>query len=103
MISLCKKARRVAVDHGKPMAVYISSSKRCCWLSGEAISLEIPEQMLVEGEGVCRLNRDIHVIRFYQDGSSSGGDLTLSISGRAVYAFRVDRLMGLVTQIEEEA
>ena len=103
MISLFKKARRVAIDHGKPMAVYISSSKRCCWISGEGTPLEIPEQMLVEGEGVCRLNSDIHVMRFFPDGSSSGGDLTLSISGQPVYAFRVDLLMGLVTRIEEEA
>jgi general secretion pathway protein H len=103
MISLFKKARRVAVDNGKPMAVYISSSKRRCWINGEDTSLEIPEQMLVEGEGVSRLSSDIHVIRFYPDGSSSGGDLTLSISGRPVYAFRVDMLMGLVTRIEEDA
>ena len=103
MISLCKTARRVAVDHGRPMTVYISSSKRSCWLSGKTASLEIPEQMLVEGEGVSRLNSDIHMIRFYPDGSSSGGELTLSISGRPVYTFRVDMLMGLVTRIEEDA
>ena len=103
MISLCKKARRVAVDHGEPTALYISSGKRSCWISGKATSLEFPEQMLVEGEGVCQLGSDIHAIHFYPDGSSSGGELTLSISGQPVYAFRVDMLTGLLTRIGEEA
>ena len=103
MVSLCKNARRLAVDNGVPMALYISSGKRHCWISGKTPSLEFPEQMLVEGEGVCQLNSDIHAVHFYPDGSSSGGELTLSISGQAVYAFRVDMLTGLLTRIEEEA
>ena len=103
MVSLCKKARRVAVDHGVPTALYISSGKRNCWISGKATSLKIPEQMLIEGKGVCQLGSDIHAIRFYPDGSSSGGELTLSISGQPVYVFRIDMLTGLLTRIEEEA
>jgi len=103
MISLCKKARRKAVDNGMISGLYISSAERRCWVSGEKRSLEYPGQMLVEGEGVQQLNEDLYVVRFYPDGSSSGGDLTLSIGGKTICAFRVDMLTGLVTRTEEHA
>jgi general secretion pathway protein H len=103
MVSLCKKARRMAIDNGVPTALHISSTQRRCWVSGATKSLEVPEQMLIEGEGVNQLNEDVYAVRFYPDGSSGGGELTLSISGRTIYAFRVDALTGLLTRIEKDA
>jgi hypothetical protein len=52
---------------------------------------------------VNQLNEDVYAVRFYPDGSSGGGELTLSISGRTIYAFRVDALTGLLTRIEKDA
>jgi general secretion pathway protein H len=103
IVSLCKQARCMAIDDGVPTVLHISSAQRCCWVSGSTKSLEVPEQMLIEGEGVSQLNEDVYAIRFYPDGSSGGGRLTLSISGRTIYAFRVDALTGLLARIEEDA
>jgi len=103
MVSLCRKARRMAVDDGVLTALNISSTQRRCWVSGGTKSLEVPEQMLIEGVGVTQLNEDVYGIRFYPDGSTGGGELTISISGRTIYAFRVDALTGLLTRIDENA
>ena len=103
IVSLCKKARQMAIDNGVPTSLNVSSTQRRCWVSGATRSLEVPEQMLIEGEGVIQLNEDIYAIRFYPDGSSGGGELTLSISGHIIYAFRVDALTGILTRIEEDA
>ncbi len=103
MVSLCKKARRMAVDAGVPTALNISSTQRRCWLDNSTKSLEIPSQMLIEGEGISQLNEEVYTIRFYPDGSSDGGELTLSVSGQTVYAFRVDMLTGILSRIEEDA
>jgi general secretion pathway protein H len=100
MAGLCKKARRMAVWVGIPQSFRISSMERRCWIEGAEGSLEVPEQMLIEGEGVARLDDDTYYIQFYPDGSSSGGELTLSVAGRAVYEFRVDMLTGLVVPEE---
>lgn len=101
MVSLCRKARRMAVDKGTPISFNISSTQRRCWVNESAESIDIPAQMLVEGEGISQLQENIYTIRFYPDGSSDGGRLTLSISGQTVYAFRVDILTGILTRIED--
>ena len=103
LLSLCKKARRMAVDDGVPTAFNISSGQRRCWVGDSKKSLEIPEEMLIEGEGITQLNEDVYTIGFYPDGSSGGGTLTLSVSGQTVYAFRIDILTGMLTRIEEDA
>jgi len=103
LLSLCKKARRMAVDDGVPTAFNISSGQRRCWVGDSKKSIEIPEEMLIEGEGITQLNEDVYTIGFYPDGSSGGGTLTLSVSGQTVYAFRIDILTGMLTRIEEDA
>jgi general secretion pathway protein H len=103
MISLCKTARRMAVDDGVPTAFNISSGQRRCWVGDGTKSIEIPEEMLIEGEGITQLNEDVYSIGFYPDGSSGGGALTLSVSGQTVYAFRIDMLTGMLNRIEEDA
>lgn len=102
MVSLCKKARRMAVDDGIPTALNISSTQRRCWVNDSKKHLEIPEQMLIEGEGVEQSNEDVYAIHFYPDGSSDGGMLTLSVSGQKIYAFRVDMLTGLLVRSDKD-
>jgi len=102
-LALCKKARRMAMDNGVPTNVYISSSQRRCWINDRAKAIQFPEQVLIEGQGVTRLNEDLYAICFYPDGSSSGGELTVSLSDQPVYAFSVDRLTGLVAEIGENS
>ncbi len=102
MILLCKKARRMALDEGVPVAFNISSNQRCCWIKDREKSIEFPEEMRIEGEGISQLNEDLHTIRFYPDGSSDGGELTLSMPTLPDYTFRVDRLTGLLSRVEEK-
>ena len=102
MISLCREARRMAVAHGVPTALHISSSQRRCWVNNGHKPLKIPARMLIEGEGITRLDKSEYVICFYPDGSSDGGDLTFHISGQPVYRFRVDILTGTIRRIKED-
>jgi general secretion pathway protein H len=103
MVSLCKEARFRAIDKGVPAAILISSGERRCWIGGTEKSLEIPEEMLIEGEGVALFQEGVYAVHFYPDGSSSGGELTLSVFGRLVYAFKIDRLTGLISRVEGHA
>ncbi|RLB11186.1 MAG: hypothetical protein DRG63_13190, partial [Deltaproteobacteria bacterium] len=79
----------------------ISSDERKCWVDNQE-PIDIPLQMRVEGEGVQELEQGIFGIRFFPDGSSSGGSLFLSRGGDLLYAFRVDLLTGLIMPIENE-
>ena len=101
MVSLCKKARRMAAGQGIISTFYISSDQRRCWIDKEK-SVNIPQEMRIEGEGVLRLDRGIFGIRFFPDGSSSGGSLFLSTAGNMLYAFHVDLLTGFIKPLEEK-
>ena len=102
MISLCKKARRLAVNQAEPRAVHISADRRRCWIEGRETFLGIPEDMLIEGEGIRRLSEDEYAILFYPDGSTSGGELTLSVSGAVMGRFRIDVLTGMIAPVGDE-
>jgi len=96
MVSLVKKARRMSMSFSRPVAFAISSSDRFCWIEGSEARLDIPEEILVQGAGIARMDPDVYGVYFYPDGSSSGGELTLSAGGQPFFAFRVDGLTGLV-------
>ena len=102
-LALCKKARRMAMDNGVLTTVYISSSQRCCWVDDRAKAIQFPEQMRIEGQGVTQLDEDLYAVCFHPDGSSPGGELTFSLTDQPIYAFRVDRLTGLVSEIDADS
>ncbi|MBI5591151.1 MAG: prepilin-type N-terminal cleavage/methylation domain-containing protein [Deltaproteobacteria bacterium] len=97
MIGLVKKARRASLAFSRPVAFYISSADRLCWVEGSGASLKIPEKVLVQAAGIAHVEADVYGVFFYPDGSSSGGELTLSANGQPFFVFRVDVLTGLVT------
>jgi general secretion pathway protein H len=97
MVSLVKKARRASVAISRPVAFYISSMGRLCWVEGSDASLKIPEKVLVQASGIAHVDSDIYGLYFYPDGSSSGGELSLSTGGELFFVFRVDMLTGLVS------
>ena len=97
MISLVKKARRMSMASSRPVAFHISSADRLCWVEGGGASLEIPEKVLIQAQGIAQIDADVYGVYFYPDGSSSGGEITLSASGQPFFVFRVDILTGLVT------
>ena len=100
LILLCKEARRTALEKGEPTSVDISSSNRRCSVGKGKRSVEIPAEMAIEGTGIGRSDQDVFAIYFYPDGSSSGGELTLSIPGQEGYLLRIDMLTGLLSRGE---
>jgi general secretion pathway protein H len=97
LVSLTKRARRMAVERGAPSSLLISSGQRRCWVRGETSSVEVPETMLIEGEDVEQVEEGVYGITFYPDGSSSGGKLSFSVGGQVVYAFRADPVTGIIS------
>jgi general secretion pathway protein H len=97
MAGLVKKARGTSLAFSRPVAFYISSLDRICWVEGGAASLKIPEIVLIQEQGIAHVDADVYGIYFYPDGSSSGGELTLSANGEIFSVLRVDMLTGLVT------
>jgi general secretion pathway protein H len=97
MVGLVKKARRASLASSRPIAFYISSADRMCWVEGSQAGLDIPEKILVQAAGIAHVEADVYGVYFYPDGSSSGGELTLVTNGQPFYVFRVDVLTGLVT------
>ena len=97
MISLCKTARRLAIDRGVPVAFYISSDERRCWVDNGRGGIKVPEGMLIEGEGVSAFDEGVYGIEFYPDGSAGGGELTLSIAGNILCTIKVDLITGTIT------
>jgi len=101
LASLCRKARTRAVSHGLVSTLYISSEQRKCWVDNRS-PLNVPEEIKIEGERIAEIKQGIYGIRFYPDGSSSGGDLYVSRNDHVIYAFRIDVLTGSVTALEKE-
>ncbi|RLB43925.1 MAG: hypothetical protein DRH12_01490 [Deltaproteobacteria bacterium] len=99
MVSLCRKARRLAVSQGIISTFYISSGDRKCWVDAQE-PIDIPPELKVEGKGVQELEQGIFGIRFFPDGSSSGGRLFLSRGDDVLYEFHVDLLTGLILSQE---
>jgi general secretion pathway protein H len=99
MAAMIKKARISAISQGLPVMFHVSSSERHCWIHGDDHVLDIPEDILIEGEGIQYIDNDIHAIYFYPDGSSSGGTLSVLSNGQVLYMVRVDMLTGILTPL----
>jgi len=96
MVSMCKKTRQRALVLGEPSVFKISSIDRKCWIENTERRLEIPESILMEGQGVAQTDDDIYSVIFFPDGSSSGGEFFLSANGQKIYDFRIDMLTGIL-------
>lgn len=99
VVSLCKKARLRAVNHGKKAVFQISSLKRECNIEDEETKISIPEDLLVEGEGVVMIEDGVYGFIFYPDGSTSGGELVFSALGEYLCNIKVDRLTGIIKKV----
>jgi general secretion pathway protein H len=96
IVGFVKKARRESLERSMPVAFYISSVSRFCWIEGSQSKLDIPEKIQIQSKGITNFDNDIHGIYFFPDGSSSGGELTLVMNGRPYFAFRVDILTSVI-------
>jgi len=84
MATMIKKARISAISQGLPVMFHISSADRHCWIHGDDRVLDIPEDILIEGEGIQYIDND-----------------TLSVlsNGQMLYMVRVDMLTGILTPL----
>jgi len=99
VVSLCKRARLRAISTGEKAVFQISSSERECMIEGDTDVISIPEELLVEGEGVVMVQEDVYGVIFYPDGSTSGGELIFSVFGESLCSIKVDRLTGIIKKI----
>ncbi|MBF0376779.1 MAG: prepilin-type N-terminal cleavage/methylation domain-containing protein [Desulfamplus sp.] len=124
IISMCKKARVMAVSKGVPACLTISPESRECSIGfiGDALPdsknlddqisdneelsnssnselLKIPETILLEGENIKVDSNGVYFICFYPDGSSGGGILTISVENEFEFTFQVDMLTGSIREI----
>ena len=101
VVTLLSSARYSAIRKGGNIDVLINPKTRQLTL-GEKVQ-ELPGSMQLEVLGSRELNRDgAGVIRFYADGSSSGGVVSMeNDAGRAVQV-QVDWLLGRVSLCNEE-
>jgi general secretion pathway protein H len=90
-------ARERAMLRAESVDVEVHPARR--FISTETKRYEYPAGVTVTGRGSRELNRDQSaIIRFYPDGSSSGGGVDLRRSGGGSTTIEVDWLLGRITQ-----
>ena len=96
IISGLRFSRNKAVTSQQAVTFTINALDRTMTVSGKNRHLRLPEDV-----GLSMGPEDEGVVRFYPDGSSSGGQLRFRRDDRVSYIIDVDRLTGRVTDIEE--
>lgn len=92
-------ARYSAITKGQSVDVELAPEEREYRVSGQRIK-SLPEAINLTVIAAAELSPEAHiaVIRFYPDGSSSGGNLSVERTGGAGARLDVDWLLGRVTQ-----
>lgn len=80
-----RQARLEAMRQQRPIALQVDVETRTLQLEGRAQTRQLPREMSVELFTARREMLDEHRggIRFYPDGSSTGGEVTLTLEGLA--------------------
>ncbi len=88
MVSLYKKGRNLAIYTGVSQAVTIDTSTKTAWLGGQD-KIKFAEDIEIEAKTAeFESGADLAVIRFFPDGTSTGGEVKIS-SDTAVYVVSV--------------
>lgn len=96
VVDLLSSARYAAVRNGASVDVLIYPET--LMIAAGRKEQQLPDNLQVEVVGARELNRDgAGVIRFYADGSSSGGNVRLQSDSGVWVQVNVDWLMGRVT------
>ena len=96
IISGLRFSRNKAITSQQAVTFTINALDRTMTVSGKNRHLRLPDDI-----GLSMGPEDEAVVRFYPDGSSSGGQLRFRRDDRVSYIIDVDRLTGRVTGIEE--
>jgi general secretion pathway protein H len=100
LAALCQSARQRAIATGRVVTVRIEPDTRRCRIDESTEALEIPKRLGIEGDGILVNEQGWHIIRFFPDGSSSGGVLSVTRPEAAALEFRIDQLTGLVMPVK---
>lgn len=98
--SLCVTARQKAMIRGYPQSFVISASERSIWVV-PTNKIDIPSHITIEGEKVTTDDQNTYVIRFYPDGSSTGGILFFKVDAITVFRIKINVLTGIIELIQE--
>lgn len=90
------RARSTAMMQGNPIDVVFSAGLRS-WRVGATVEKSLPEgvDLTLRTAAVAGLLEDQNLIRFFPNGSSSGGEITLSHGGQSA-AIKIDWLTGRI-------
>ncbi|MDP5070928.1 MAG: GspH/FimT family pseudopilin [Congregibacter sp.] len=96
-VTLLSSAREQALSSGRVQDVSVRPSSRRIWYGQRTHTL--PEGLRLTVHGAAELNReDVGVIRFYPDGSASGGGVDIERQDGSGTRISVDWLIGSVRQ-----
>ncbi|MFK8043207.1 Tfp pilus assembly protein FimT/FimU [Congregibacter sp.] len=96
-VTLLSSAREQALSSGRVQDVSVRPSTRRIWYGKRTHTL--PEGLRITVHGAAELNREnIGVIRFYPDGSASGGGVDIARADGSGTRISVDWLVGRVEQ-----
>lgn len=96
-VSLLAAAREQALSSGRAQDVNVRPADRRIWYGNKTQTL--PEGLQLTVHGAAELNRDnVGVIRFYPDGSASGGGVDIRRGDGSGTRISVDWLVGRVRQ-----
>lgn len=96
-------SRSKAVASGQPVIFVIDSMGKTMTVAGKDRDLSLPEdvRLAVRTAPSEQLSENEILVRFYPDGSSTGGQLRFQRGDRVSYIIDVNWLTGRVTGIEE--
>ena len=97
VVTLLSSARHGAVQQGRAVDVEINPRAKIVTLAGTVTQL--PAALGLTVSSAAELNsEDTAVIRFYPEGGSSGGEVSIDMPGRSGVRISVDWLVGGISQ-----
>lgn len=100
-LTLLESARYAALANGVAQDVLVSADEN--WIRFEGRIIGFPESVEIAAHSAKEVNRDgLGVIRFYPDGSASGGGIDIKRLGDSSTSISVDWLVGRVSLVEAD-
>lgn len=100
LATVLRQTRSAAINSNRDLALAVDTQSNAYAIDGGPVR-QLPEGLTVSlfAAETERLGRTAGRIRFFPDGSSTGGEVTLAAANRA-YVVRVDWLTGRVDVVE---
>lgn len=95
-------ARNTAITRQREARLVVDLEQRHFQVSGHQRRVSLPAQVVIQlyTAQAELLDATTGSIRFFPDGSATGGHITLGVDGRVAYQVNVDWLTGRITIVE---